>query len=112
MGCNGGLRLRDLRLPDFCDYAIDVPAPGAVSAKSTRAMGRFLRDVMKLNMDLRNFRLFSPDEKNSNRWQDVLEVTNRAWIADILPWDEDLAHDGRVKCSVSINARVGSKAIY
>ena len=64
--------------------------------KSTREMGRFLRDVMKLNMDCRNFRLFSPDENNSNRWQDVLEVTNRAWVAEILPWDDHLAADGRV----------------
>ncbi|HTI82798.1 MAG TPA: phosphoketolase family protein [Acetobacteraceae bacterium] len=93
---NGGLRLRDLRLPDFRSYAVDVPAPGMVSAESTRVMGRFLRDVMKLNMDSRNFRLFSPDENNSNRWQDVLEVTNRAWIADTLPWDDHLACDGRV----------------
>jgi len=93
---NGGLRLRDLRLPAFRDYAIDVPAPGAVSAESTRVMGRFLRDVMKLNMDSHNFRLFSPDENNSNRWQDALEVTNRAWVADIFPWDDHLACDGRV----------------
>ena len=59
-------------------------------------MGRFLRDVMKLNMDARNFRLFSPDENNSNRWQDALEVTNRAWVADTEPWDDHLAPDGRV----------------
>jgi phosphoketolase len=59
-------------------------------------MGRFLRDVMKLNMDARNFRLFSPDENNSNRWQDALEVTNRAWVAETLPWDDHLAPDGRV----------------
>ena len=59
-------------------------------------MGRFLRDVMKLNMKARNFRLFSPDENNSNRWQDVLEVTNRAWVGETLPWDDHLAPDGRV----------------
>ena len=59
-------------------------------------MGAFLRDVMKLNMDSRNFRLFSPDENNSNRWQDVLEVTNRAWMAETYPWDDHLAPDGRV----------------
>jgi len=93
---NGGLLLRDLRLPDFRDYAIDVPSPGSVTAESTRIMGRFLRDVMKLNLDQRNFRLFSPDENNSNRWQDVLEVTNRAWEADTYPWDDHLAHSGRV----------------
>jgi hypothetical protein len=59
-------------------------------------MGKFLRDVMKLNMGTRNFRLFSPDESNSNRWQDVLEVTNRAWVEETLPWDDHLAPDGRV----------------
>ena len=77
---NGGVLLRDLRLPDFRDYAVEVPAPGTVTAESTRVMGAFLRDV-KLNMEARNFRLFSPDENNSNRWQDALEVTNRAWVA-------------------------------
>jgi xylulose-5-phosphate/fructose-6-phosphate phosphoketolase len=93
---NGGLLMRDLRLPDFKDYAVDVPAPGATMTETTRVMGRFLRDVMRLNMDSRNFRLFSPDENNSNRWQDALEVTNRAWEADIYPWDDHLARDGRV----------------
>ena len=93
---NGGLLLRDLRLPDFRDYAVEVTAPGAVFAESTRVMGRFLRDVMKINMDARNFRLFSPDESNSNRWQDVLEVTNRAWVAERYQWDDHLAADGRV----------------
>jgi xylulose-5-phosphate/fructose-6-phosphate phosphoketolase len=93
---NGGLLLRDLRLPDFRDYAVKVPSPGAVTAESTRVMGRFLRDVMKLNMENRNFRLFSPDENNSNRWQDVLEVTNRAWDAETYSWDDHLAPTGRV----------------
>jgi xylulose-5-phosphate/fructose-6-phosphate phosphoketolase len=93
---NGGLLLRDLRLPDFRDYAIDVPSPGSVIAESTRAMGKFLRDTMKLNLDQRNFRLFSPDENNSNRWQDVLDVTNRAWQADTYPWDDHLARNGRI----------------
>jgi len=93
---NGGLLLRELRLPNFHDYAVDVTAPGAVTAEATREMGRFLRDIMKLNMDSRNFRLFSPDESNSNRWQDVLEVTNRAWVAETEPWDDHLAPDGRV----------------
>ena len=68
---NGGLLLRDLRLPDFRDYAVEVPTPGATDAEATRVMGEFLRDVMKLNLEARNFRLFSPDENNSNRWQDV-----------------------------------------
>jgi xylulose-5-phosphate/fructose-6-phosphate phosphoketolase len=93
---NGGLLLRDLRVPDFRDYAVDVRAPGTVTAESTRIMGRFLRDVMQLNMPARNFRLFSPDENNSNRWQDALEVTNRAWVAESFPFDDHLAPDGRV----------------
>ncbi|MBI3806803.1 MAG: phosphoketolase family protein [Nitrospirae bacterium] len=93
---NGGLLLRDLRLPDFRDYAVKVTKPGAIDVESTRLMGTFLRDTMKLNMESRNFRLFSPDENNSNRWQDVLEVTNRAWMADRYPYDDHLAPDGRV----------------
>ncbi|MDO9116814.1 MAG: phosphoketolase family protein [Nitrospira sp.] len=93
---NGGLLLKDLRLPDFRTYAVRVTKPGGVEAESTRLMGQFLRDTMKLNMDSRNFRLFSPDENNSNRWQDVLEVTNRAWMADRYPYDDHLAPDGRV----------------
>jgi len=93
---NGGLLLRDLRMPDFRDYAVDVPSPGATVAESTRVMGKLLRDVMALNMGARNFRLFSPDENNSNRWQDVLEVTNRAWVADTEPYDDHLAPDGRI----------------
>ena len=93
---NGGLHLRDLCLPDFRDYAVKVTKPGALDVESTRLMGTFLRDTMKLNMASRNFRLFSPDENNSNRWQDVLEVTNRAWMADRYPYDDHLAPDGRV----------------
>ena len=93
---NGGLLLRDLRLPDFRDYAVKVTKPGAIDVESTRLMGKFLRDTMTLNMESRNFRLFSPDENNSNRWQDVLEVTNRAWMADRYPYDDHLAPDGRV----------------
>ncbi len=93
---NGGLKLHDLHLPDFRDYAVKVSAPGAATAESTRVMGDFLRDVMKLNMPKRNFRLFSPDENNSNRWQDVLEVTKRAWQAETFPYDDHLAPDGRV----------------
>lgn len=93
---NGGLLLKDLRLPDFREYAVTIPGPGALEAESTRVMGAFLRDTMKLNMEQRNFRLFSPDENNSNRWQDVLDVTNRSWMADRLPCDDHLAPDGRV----------------
>jgi len=93
---NGGLLLKDLRMPDFQSYAVSAPSPGAVRAESTRVMGKFLRDVMKLNLESKNFRLFSPDENNSNRWQDVLEVTKRAWMGDIYPYDDHLAADGRV----------------
>jgi xylulose-5-phosphate/fructose-6-phosphate phosphoketolase len=93
---NGGLLLKDLKMPDFRDYAVDVPSPGATDAESTRVMGKFLRDVMKANLDSKNFRLVSPDESNSNRWQDVLEVTNRAWVAATLPYDDHLNPDGRV----------------
>ena len=93
---NGGLLLRDLRMPDFRAYAVEVPSPGAVNAEATRVMGEFLRDVMKLNLDSKNFRLFSPDENNSNRWQDVLDVTNRDWLAKRFDYDDKLAPDGRV----------------
>jgi xylulose-5-phosphate/fructose-6-phosphate phosphoketolase len=93
---NGGLLLKDLKLPDFRDYAVDVPSPGASDAEATRVMGKFLRDVMKRNLDSQNFRLFSPDENNSNRWQDVLEVTNRAWAAETVSYDDHLNPDGRV----------------
>src|SRR5512140_2505406 len=74
---NGGLLLRDLRLPDFRDYAVAMQEPGSTSAESTRVQGKYMRDVMKLNMDARNFRIMSPDELASNRWDAVLEVTDR-----------------------------------
>jgi xylulose-5-phosphate/fructose-6-phosphate phosphoketolase len=93
---NGGLLLRELKMPDFRANAADPVKPGATSVEATRLMGKFLRDVMKLNLESKNFRLFSPDENNSNRWQDVLEVTNRCYVAEILPEDDKLAPDGRV----------------
>ncbi|PZN28935.1 MAG: phosphoketolase 2, partial [Proteobacteria bacterium] len=93
---NGGRLLRSLRLPDFRQYAVDVRAPGAVKAQSTRVQGRFIRDVMKLNLEQRNFRIFSPDETTSNRWNDVLDVTARTSTAEILPSDSHVAPDGRV----------------
>ena len=93
---NGGVLLRDLRLPDFRDYAVDVPSPGATLAEATRVQGKLLRDVLKRNADSRNFRLFSPDETASNRWNDVFEVTGRESVAEIQPTDEDVAPDGRV----------------
>ena len=109
---NGGLLLRELRLPNFRDYAVAVTAAGAVSTESTRVMGRFLRDVVKLNMEVRNFRLFSPDENNSNRWQDVLEATNRT--AETLPWDGTTISrltGESWRCSASTSARDGWRAI-
>jgi xylulose-5-phosphate/fructose-6-phosphate phosphoketolase len=93
---NGGMLLRDLNLPDFRDYAVKVPNPGAVKAEATRAQGEFLRDVLRLNADARNFRIFSPDETASNRWAAVFEVTDRCSTAQILPGDEHVAPDGRV----------------
>ena len=93
---NGGLLLKDLKLPDFRSYAVEAPSPGAATAEATRAQGKFLRDVMKLNLDSKNFRLFSPDENNSNRWQDVLDVTTRCYMAEIYPDDDHLSPDGRV----------------
>jgi len=93
---NGGELLVDLRLPDFRRYAVDVPSPGAVVAEATRVQGRFLRDVMKRNLEARNFRIFSPDENASNRWNEVFEVTDRRLIAERYPYDENLSADGRV----------------
>ena len=91
---NGGLVLRDLRLPDFRAYAVAVAEPGTGSVESTRVLGTFLRDVMAHNAD--RFRVFSPDENNSNRLQDVLQVTDRTWNAEIYDGDDHLAPDGRV----------------
>ncbi|BAU15760.1 phosphoketolase (plasmid) [Leptolyngbya sp. NIES-3755] len=93
---NGGLLLKDLKLPDFQDYAVEVPKPGTITAEPTRIMGQFLRDVMKLNLDSRNFRVMSPDENNSNRWNAILEVTDRVSTAEILPTDDHIATNGRV----------------
>ena len=93
---NGGALLRDLRLPDFRDYAIKVPKPGGVRGEATRVLGNFLRDAMKLNADAANFRIFGPDETASNRLNAVLEYTNRESVAEILPNDENVSPDGRV----------------
>jgi xylulose-5-phosphate/fructose-6-phosphate phosphoketolase len=91
---NGGLLLHDLRLPDFRTYAMNVRKPGAVDGEATRVQGEFIRDVMNGNAD--NFRVFSPDETNSNRWGALFEVTNRCSTAEILPGDDHVAPDGRV----------------
>jgi len=93
---NGGLLLRDLRLPDFRVYAVDVPAPGTTFAEATKVMGAFLRDVMKLNMSSRNFRVFAPDELASNRLSALFDVTPRCWTAETIAEDDNLAADGRV----------------
>jgi xylulose-5-phosphate/fructose-6-phosphate phosphoketolase len=91
---NGGAILRDLILPDFRDYAVEVPKPGTTFSEATRVLGAFLRDVVPRNPD--NFRIFGPDETASNRLSDVFAVTSRAWDAEMAPTDEDLGPDGRV----------------
>lgn len=91
---NGGVLLRDLRMPDFREYAVEVPSPGAVEAESTRVQGQLIRDVMKLNPA--NFRVFSPDETVSNRWNPVFEIAKRCSTAEILSSDDHVAPDGRV----------------
>ena len=93
---NGGALLRDLRMPDFRTHAVTVPSPGAVDAQDTFVLGRFLRDVVKLNVDQRNFRIFGPDETLSNLLGAVFEVTNRQWDAREIESDEFLAPGGRV----------------
>ncbi|MBU6431832.1 MAG: phosphoketolase family protein [Nitrospirae bacterium] len=91
---NGGLLLRDLRLPDFREYALKVKKPGAVDGEATRVQGEFIRDVVKCNSN--NFRVFSPDETASNRWGALFEVTNRCSTAEIIPGDDHVAPGGRV----------------
>lgn len=93
---NGGLLLKDLKMPNFRDYAIDVPKPGQVTAESTRLMGTFLRDIMKNNQDDSNFRVMGPDEVASNRLGNLFEVTNRIWMERTIPEDDHLSQDGRV----------------
>jgi len=93
---NGGLLLRDLKMPDFCTYAVDVPKPGTVVAEATRVMGKMLRDVMKLNADASNFRVAGPDETSSNRLDALFEVTDRLSTAQVFPYDDHVTADGRV----------------
>jgi len=93
---NGGLLLKDLKMPDFRDYALEVIQPGQSMGEATRVMGKLLRDVMKLNNKAKNFRVFGPDETASNRLGALFEVTGRAWQAQTLPEDDHLAVDGRV----------------
>jgi xylulose-5-phosphate/fructose-6-phosphate phosphoketolase len=91
---NGGLLLRDLRMPDFRDYAVAVPRPGSVDGEATRTQGEFIRDVIRLNPQ--SFRVFSPDETASNRWGAVFEVTDRCSTAEIIPGDDHVGPAGRV----------------
>ena len=93
---NGGLLLRELVMPDFRKYGVEVKKPGNSEAESTRVLGVFLRDVMKQNMEARNFRIFGPDETASNRLEAVYQVTNKEWMEPVLPLDENLSRDGRV----------------
>jgi len=93
---NGGELLRDLRLPDFRAYAVQVLQPGGVDAEDTKVLGGFLRDVIRLNGAPRNFRLFGPDETSSNRLAAVYEVTGKQWMAQIVPTDDHLVRDGSV----------------
>lgn len=93
---NGGLLLRDLRLPDFRDYAFDVQYPGKIEGQDMIELGKFVRDIFKLNEESKNFRIFGPDETMSNRLNHAFEATNRDWNAEILDTDEGLALDGRI----------------
>ncbi len=93
---NGGALLKDLRMPDFREYAVRVPKPGQTTAEATRVMGALLRDVMKLNAGEHNFRVFGPDETASNRLGAVFEATAKTWLAQTLPDDDLLGPEGRV----------------
>ncbi|HUZ46464.1 MAG TPA: phosphoketolase family protein [Terriglobia bacterium] len=93
---NGGILLKDLVMPDFRDYAIAVEKPGNVVGEATRIMGRFLRDVMKMNKAQKNFRVMGPDETNSNRLSALFEVTDKTFMLDVLPTDDHLSPQGRV----------------
>ena len=93
---NGGMLLRDLKMPGFTDYAVDVPKPGIRGIGDTHVLGRFLRDVLKLNAEQRNFRIFGPDETMSNGLEAAFETTNRQWLAPIAENDEFLARSGQV----------------
>jgi xylulose-5-phosphate/fructose-6-phosphate phosphoketolase len=93
---NGGLLRRELRLPDFRSYAVKVASPGAEIGEATRVAGAFLRDIMRLNSEARNFRLVGADETSSNRLDDVFKATDRIWMEPLVPYDVSLARDGRV----------------
>jgi xylulose-5-phosphate/fructose-6-phosphate phosphoketolase len=93
---NGGVLLKALIMPDFQNYAVQAAKPGTKTAESTRVLGLFLRDVMAMNKDSRNFRVFGPDETASNRLDALFEVTSKEWMEPLLPTDQNLSPDGRV----------------
>lgn len=93
---NGGILLKDLRMPDFRDYRLDIPVRGEMGMGDTRILGEFTRDIIKLNQAQRNFRIFGPDETLSNRLNSVFEVTERQWVAETINTDELLKRDGRI----------------
>jgi xylulose-5-phosphate/fructose-6-phosphate phosphoketolase len=93
---NGGLLLKELKMPDFHEYGVKVLQPGVMNAEATSIQGQFIRDVLALNADTRNFRVFSPDETSSNRWNAVFEVTDRCSTAEVILTDDHVGPDGRV----------------
>src|SRR5262249_15873284 len=93
---NGGLLLKDLNIPDFREYALDISKPGNQTAESTRVLGKMLRDMMRQNADSANFRVFGPDETASNRLEALYEATSKIFMEPILSTDIDLSRDGRV----------------
>ena len=93
---NGGMLLEDLRMPDFCDYGLSLPSRGETGPGDTLVLGKFIRDVIKMNIEARNFRLFGPDETLSNKLNAVFEATNRQWLAETIETDDFLKKDGRV----------------
>lgn len=93
---NGGTLLKELKMPDFTNYQIEIPEPGQKTAESTRILGEFLRDIMKQNSDTANFRVFGPDETASNRLGALFDATSCIWMDPMIPEDIHLAHDGRI----------------
>jgi len=93
---NGGVLIRDLHMPDFREYAVDVGKPGTVTAEATRVLGEFLRDVMAANLESANFRVFGPDETASNRLDALFEVTGRTWLGEVHPDDTCARASSRV----------------
>src|SRR3989304_5100544 len=106
---NGGILLRSLEMPDYREYAVDVPKPGGVTAEATRVMGRMLRDVMKRNAEARNFRVMGPDETASNRLDALFEATDRTWVAATAPGDDHLSPGGRGREILSEHTRQGGR---